>query len=424
MTHATNNTYEYHLTNGLKLIIKEDHRAPVAVSQVWYRVGSGNEYGGITGISHALEHMMFKGTPQHPAGEFSRLMAASGADQNASTSNDFTYYYQELATDKLALSFELEADRMQHLILDPQEFTKEIQVVMEERRMRIDDNPQAIAYERFNAAAFVSSPYHHLTIGWMNDLENLTINDLKQWYQTWYAPNNATVVVVGDVNANQVYTLAKKYFAAIPTKLLPNIKPRIEIAPLGTKNVTVEIPAKLPWLIMGYATPSLVTVKDKQEAYALEVLAGILDAGNSSRLSQDIVRDQQIAATANASYDLTSKRDGLFILTGIPTNKHTVEDLLNSFTAQIKKLQTTPVSSTELERVKTQLVAAKIYSLDSLTGQATELGALDSVGLPWQLADQYSSNINKVTAQQIQTVAQKYLTAEHLTITTLKPANR
>ncbi|HDJ86948.1 MAG TPA: insulinase family protein, partial [Chromatiales bacterium] len=213
---AAGPVHEYRLDNGLRVLVKEDHRAPVVVSQVWYKVGSGDEHGGITGISHALEHMMFQGTAKHPAGEFSRIVAANGGRENAFTGRDYTAYFQLLAKDRLPVSFELESDRMRNLSLKEADFRKEIQVVMEERRLRTDDNPQALTYERFNAAAFVSSPYHHPVIGWMDDLRNLKIGDLRAWYRRWYAPNNATLVVVGDVDPQAVLRLAERYFGPLP----------------------------------------------------------------------------------------------------------------------------------------------------------------------------------------------------------------
>ena len=190
---------EYRLDNGLKLLVKEDHRAPVVVSQVWYKVGASYEHDGITGVSHVLEHMMFKGTDAHPPGEFSRIISENGGRENAFTSKDYTAYFQRLEKSRLAVSFELEADRMRNLHLQDKEFQKEINVVMEERRLRTEDKPTALTYEQFIAAAFVSGSVRIPTIGWMNDLENMELEDLQRWYQRWYAPNNAIVVVVGDV---------------------------------------------------------------------------------------------------------------------------------------------------------------------------------------------------------------------------------
>ncbi|MGB6976911.1 MAG: pitrilysin family protein, partial [Gammaproteobacteria bacterium] len=267
--------HEYQLKNGLKLLVKEDHRAPVAVSQVWYKVGSSYEPRGITGISHALEHMMFRGSEHYGPGEFSRIIADIGGEQNASTSYDYTNYYELLSADKLPIAFQLEADRMRHLLLREQDFKNEIQVVMEERRMRTDDNPQALTFERFMAAAHVANPYHHPTVGWMSDLQNMRVEDLRAWYQKWYAPNNAIVIVVGDVEPEKIHQLAEKYFGELKPVQLPPLKPSPEINTPGKRVITVAAPAKLPWLVMGYNTPVLKTNQHPSDIYALLVLAGI-----------------------------------------------------------------------------------------------------------------------------------------------------
>ena len=204
-TNAETKVFEHTLANGLKVLVKEDHRSPVVVSQVWYKVGSSYEPGGITGISHMLEHMMFKGTDKHPAGEFSRIIAENGGDENAFTGQDYTAYFQTMEASRLAVSFELEADRMRNLHLLPEELKKELQVVTEERRMRTDDNPQAKMQEQFMTMAYSNSPYKHPVIGWPADIANYTVEDLQAWYQRWYAPNNATLVVVGDVQAQSCF---------------------------------------------------------------------------------------------------------------------------------------------------------------------------------------------------------------------------
>jgi zinc protease len=414
-------TQEFRLDNGLRLIVREDHRMPVVVSQVWYKVGSSYEYGGITGISHALEHMMFKGTPNYPKGEFDRLLAEIGARQNATTSLDETAYYQELPADKLALSFQLESDRMRHLLLEPSEFAKEIKVVMEERRLRTEDNPQMMVLERFRAAAFVSSPYHHLPIGWMNDLQNMTIQDLKPWYERWYAPNNAIVVVVGDVDPKQVLILAKQYFGSLKPSVIPAVKPQVELEPRGQRTLEVKAPAQLPILIMGYNVPSLLTAKPREDAYALEVAAAILDGGESARFAKDVVRGRQLASSTGIQYSLYDRLATVFMLLGTPAHGRTVEELKTAFLAHIKRLQTEVVQQTELDRIKTQVLAGKIYSRDSIINQANEIGSLEVVGLPWKTADEYADRIRAVTPQQIQDVAKRYLIPDRLTIATLNP---
>lgn len=415
--------HEFTLENGLHLIIKQDHRAPVIVSQVWYKIGASYEPEGKTGLSHMLEHMMFKGTEKYPPGEFSRIMAANGARENAFTGADYTAYFQTLEKSRLHLSFEMEADRMRNLILTEEEFSKERQVVTEERRRRTEDKPISQMYEHFMATAYQTSPYHNPIIGWMSDIQNYTLADLKAWYQRWYAPNNATVVVAGDVEPQAVLALAKQHFGSLkPSKITPP-HPRPEVEQFGIKRITVKLPAKLPYLVMGYKVPVLKTLTEKNhwEAYALEVLAYILDGGNSARLSKNLIRGQEIATSAGAGYAPFSRLTDLFTLSGIPTNAHTVAELEKAFREQIQQLQTEQVNQAELERVKTQLRASKVYELDSLFYQALKIGKLETVGLDWQLFDSYLDNIKAITAPQLQLVARKYFIDKNLTIATLEP---
>lgn len=418
---AATDTHEYTLPNGLKLIVREDHRAPVVTSQVWYKIGANYEHDGITGVSHALEHMMFKGTHDHPAGEFSRIIAANGGRENAFTGRDYTAYFQELEKSRLPVSFELEADRMRNLLLPPAEFAKEIKVVMEERRLRTEDDPQSQTYEQFLATAFLSSPNRIPVIGWMDDLRNLHVEDVRDWYKLWYAPNNATLVVAGDVQPDAVFALAKRYFGPLKAETLPPIKPRNELPQLGQRRILVKVPAQLPYLIMGYKTPVLRTASAPTEAYALEVLSGILDGGESARLSSRLVRGTQVAAQVDAGYDLYERLDGLFLLDGVPAQGHTVADLEKALRTEVQQLRDAPVSTAELERVKAQVVANAVYQRDSVFNQAMQIGRVETVGLDWRVLDEYPQRIRAVTAAQVQQVARKYLVDDGLTVAELSP---
>lgn len=414
-------THEYTLKNGLKLIVREDHRAPVVLSSVWYRVGSSYEHNGITGISHMLEHMMFKGTKQFEPGVLVKTVTDNGGQQNAMTSYDFTAYYQMWTADKLPLSFKFESDRMRHLQFDQKLFEKEHQVVMEERRMRVDDDPQALMQERFNAAAFVNNPYHHPVIGWMTDIKNYTLANLKDWYQTWYAPNNAIVIVVGDVNPNKVLYQAKRYFGHLKRGVIPQTKPRTEVNGLGERHITVSLPAKLPMLVMGYTVPVLKTAQHSWQPYALDMLANILSAGDSARLPSMLVRGDQIAVEASAYYDLYRLHNGLFILSGTPTVTHTVAQLKAALLTQIRKLQQKPVTIAELDRVKAQMIASNVYQKDSLMYQMYDIGIPETLGLSWKSTRDYVDEISKITPAQIQAVAEEFLNTNGLTVAVLKP---
>jgi len=413
--------HEYKLDNGMRLIVKENHRAPVVVSQIWYRIGSSYEHIGLTGISHVLEHMMFKGTDKHPAGEFSRIIAENGGSENAFTGRDYTSYFQQLEKSRLPVAFALEADRMRHLQLPPKEFDKEVKVVMEERRMRTEDKPSALTYEKFMATAFQVNPYHNPVIGWMDDLKALTVKDLRNWYHTWYSPNNATLVVAGDVEPQTVYALAKQYFGPLEPSVLPVEKPRKEPEQLGERRLIVKRPAELPVLLMGYKVPVLRTAGEPWKAYALEVLANILDGGDSARLSRDLVRGSQIAAGASAGYDLLARHDSLLTLQGTPAQGHSVSELEAALRKQIARLRDTLVHRDELERIKAQVTAAKVYQMDSVFYQAMQIGMLETVGLDWREGERYVERVNAVTPEQIQQVAREYLSDDHLTVAVLEP---
>ena len=414
---------QYELDNGMKILVKEDHRAPVVVSQVWYKVGSSYEYNGITGVSHVLEHMMFKGTKTLGPNEFSKIIAANGGRENAFTGKDYTAYFQRLHKDRLEVSMRLEADRMQNLSLREEDFVKEVNVVKEERRLRTEDKPTSLTYEQFTATAFQSSPYHHPIIGWMEDLDSMRLEDLQAWYERWYSPSNATLVIIGDVEADQVYRMAKKYFGPIPGSKIKPLKPQRETKQRGERRLKVRAQAEVPYLLMGYKVPVLLTAKDPNEVYALEVMAGILDGGNSARLAKDLVRGTQIAVSAGAGYDMYDRIDNLFLFDGRPSTGNSIEVLEEALREQIARLQTTLATQDELDRIKAQVVAAKVYELDSVFYQGMQIGTLETVGLDHTRLDEYVARVRAVTPAQVQAVAKKYLIDEGLTVAILDPIN-
>src|SRR4030066_1674114 len=302
------------LDNGLKIVVKEDHRAPVVVSQIWYKVGASDEPDGLTGISHVLEHMMFKGTSPHKNGEFSRIIAENGGRENAFTGADYTAYFQQLEKSRLAIAFELEAARMRNLVLDDQEVVKEIRVVMEERRLRTDDQPESLAYERFMATAYSTHSYKNPIIGWMRDLEKLTTADLRAWARRWYVPNNATLGGVGDVNPREVIALARQHFGPVPARKLERTRVPAEPAQKETRRSRISAPAQGPALFMGYHAPAFSVRSDDWEPYALMVLNGVLDGGGSARFERELVRKQQIAASADVGFSPTARHPVLFLV--------------------------------------------------------------------------------------------------------------
>jgi len=418
---ASANPFETTLANGLRVIVKEDHRAPTVVHMVWYRAGAIDEVDGTSGVAHVLEHMMFKGTRKLGPGEFSKRVAAVGGRDNAFTSLDYTGYFEQVPKRALPEMMALEADRMANLKLDAKEFAQEIKVVMEERRMRTDDNPQALVQERMNAVAFQAHPYRRPVVGWMNDLENMTYLDARDWYRRWYAPNNATVVVVGDVDHAAVFRLAEKTYGGIQRHVLPVRRPLVEPEQLGIKRLSVKAPAKLPYLEMAWKVPKLRDVEHDREPYALEMMAAVLDGHAASRLSKNLVRGLKIAQSAGAGYDSTLRGEAQFVLDGQPAEGHTVADLEAALRAEIKRIQDEPVGAEELERIKTQILASQIYKRDSMMGQATEIGSAEVNGVGWRNIDKILDQIRGVTAAEVQAAAKKYFRDDTLTVAVLDP---
>ena len=416
-------THEFRLDNGLKLIVREDHRAPVVVSQLWYKVGSSYETPGKTGLSHALEHMMFKGSAKLGPGESSRVLRELGAEENAFTSDDYTAYYQVLASDRLSVAFELEADRLASLRLPPEEFKREIEVIKEERRLRTEDNPSAKAYERFQALAFPASGYHTPTIGWMADLERMTVEELRAWYETWYVPNNATLVVVGDVVPSEVHALAQRYFGSIAQRPVPQAQIPLELSTPGQRLLTLHLPTQLPSLMMGFNVPGLATSKTPREVHALRLIGALLDGGYSARLPSRLERGEELVSGAGSSYDAYTRGDSLFVLSATPNVQKgkTLTEVEAGLWRQLDDLKNTPPSAEELARVRAQVIAGLVYERDSITSQATTIGQLETVGLSWQLMDGELAELSAVTPSDIQQAAQTYFTRDRLSVAHILP---
>lgn len=422
--HANGPIHHFTLNNGLKILVKEDHRAQVAVTMLFYNVGSADEPGGLTGVSHALEHLMFKATRKYPSGMFSKTIAALGGQENAMTNYDYTAYYEQTAASELPAILALEAQRMQHLQFDATEFAKEMNVIREERQLRTDNNPQALTFERYLAASQLSAPYHHPIIGWMSDLQQMRLKDVKTWYQLFYTPNNATLVIVGDVDPVQVQSLAALYFEKIPRGPDFIRKKQTEPPALGPKSLRVHAAAQVPVLLFGYTVPGVTTAEQAWEPYALEIINGILDAGTHARFSKNLVRNRHIASSADVYYNLYTRYQSQIIFYGTPTQTHTVSDLQQAIGKELKRLQQEKVSETELTRVKTQIIAQKTFEQDSFFNQAMELGLFNILNLPESSTEIYLENIKKITPQQIQDAAQRYFREEAMTKAVLYPDNK
>lgn len=414
-------TSEFILKNGLHVIVQEDHRAPTVAHMVWYRAGSMDEVNGTTGVAHVLEHMMFKGTKTLKPGEFSARVAALGGRENAFTARDYTAYFQQVHRSRLADVMALEADRMHHLILSKEEYDKEIQVVMEERRWRTEDRAQSRVYEAFMAAMYQAHPYRVPTIGWLSDLQSMTYLDAQQWYKTWYAPNNATLIVTGDVKPEEVRQLAEKTYGKLKSQPLPQRKPQTEPAQQGVRRIEVKAPAENAYVIMGYHVPRLSQVAGDEEPYALDVLAAVLDGYPGARLNSTLVRQQRVADQAGAGYDLIARGPAAFVLDGTPAEGKTTTDVEAALKSELRHIAEHGVSEQELTRVKTQLIASQVYKRDSIFGQAMEIGSYEMSGFSWRDTDRVLEKLKAVTAAQVQAVARKYFKDDQLTVAVLIP---
>lgn len=417
---ALSKTLSQTLPNGLKVIVKEDRRAPVAVSQLWYRVGSVDEQQGKTGLSHALEHMMFKGTPSVPAGEFSRRVAALGGQNNAYTNRNETVYFENVAAKNLPEVLKLEADRMQNLNFSDKDFVNEMNVIREERRQRTEDNASGKLWEHVYLNSYTAAPLRAPVIGYMDDLHGLKADDLRAWYKQWYAPNNAVLVVVGDVDAAKTVQTASKLFGPIPAKQLPvrnRLTETAEREPVRAE--TTSAVTRQPLVALSYRVPKLENLYDSVP-YALDILSEILSGNTSSRLDKNLVRGSQAAVSVGVNYDMLSREMPLFSIFAMPNNGVSEQDLLAAVRAEIKNIADNGIGKEELKRIRTQMDASEIYAKDSMTSQASIIGQLETRGFKYTDEAELRRRLHKITEQDVQNAA-KLLTANRESVVVVKP---
>ena len=417
---------QFQLSNGMQLIVQPDRRAPTAVHMVWVRVGSMDEVDGTSGVAHVLEHMMFKGSRSVPPGEFSRRVAALGGQENAFTSLDYTGYYQQIPAHRLEDVMRLEADRFAHNEWPDAEFRKEIEVVKEERRLRTEDQPRALLWEQLSAAAFTASPYRRPIVGWMSDLDAMTPEDVRQFHRQWYVPGNAAVVVAGDVDVAQVRALAEKYYGSIPTRAVPTRKPRTEPPQRGLRRIEVKAPAEQAYVALAFRVPALTAVDapsaEDRDALALIVLSAVLSGYDGARLERALTQGaQRVADSADSGASVMGRGPAQFVLTGVPAQGKTARQVEDALRAELARVARDGVSAAELERVKTQWIAAKVYERDSVMRQAQSLGQHWVQGWPLDAEDRLLAQLRTVTPQQVQAVAQRYFGDDQLTVATLLP---
>ncbi len=416
---------QFTLTNGLTVIVKPDRRAPTAVHMLWVRVGSIDEVDGTSGVAHVLEHMLFKGSREVKPGEFSRRVAALGGQENAFTARDYTGYFQQIPANRLEDVMKLEADRFANNLWPDEEFTKELEVVKEERRLRTDDSPRAQLFEQMNATIFQASPYRRPIIGWMSDLDAMTPQDARDFYRQWYVPANAAVVVAGDVDVAQVRALAEKYYGGIAARPVPARKPREEPQQAGIRSIDFKAPASQSVVALAFKVPQIASFEPSaqaDDALALTVLAAVLDGYDGARLARALTQGpDRLADSADAWNGLWGRGPQIFSLAGVPAPGKTPEQLQAALRAEVAKIAKDGISAAELARVKTQWVASEVYKLDSVMNQARELGSYWALGLPLDAGERLIARLRAVTAAQVQAVAGNYFGDDQLTVATLRP---
>jgi zinc protease len=413
---AAEDVLEATLDNGLRVLLLQDHRSPLVSFQVWYRVGSRNERPGATGLAHLLEHMMFKGTTAYGPRMFATLIEQSGGQDNAFTSQDYTSYFVTIAADKLDLVVALEADRMRNLLLDAKDFESERLVVMEERRTRTEDDPEGFLGEELSAIAFVAHPYRSPIVGWMEDLRGLRVEDAREFYRTYYVPNNALVVAAGDFKAPELLEKIRRAFGAIPRAADPPPVRVVEPRQNGERRVTVRKEAQLSPVFIGYPVPNFRS----PDAPALELLSTILSEGRSSRLHRRLVYERQIALNAGGDYSYFSADPNLFWFFATALPGQTPEALERALMEEVERLKTEPVSAAELERAKNQIEAAFVFRQDSVYSRASLLARFELIG-GWRLRDQFVPAIRAVTAADLQRVARAHFPDERRNVGVLLP---
>lgn len=419
---------QFVLSNGLTVIVKPDRRAPTAVHMLWVRVGAMDEVDGTSGVAHVLEHMMFKGTRELKPGEFSRRVAALGGRENAFTGRDYTGYHQQIPAGKLEEVMKLEADRFAHNQWADEEFKREIEVVKEERRLRIMDSPRAMLYEVISGTVFLASPYRRPISGWMSDLDAMTAQDVREFYRRWYVPANAAVVVAGDVDPAAVRRLAEKHYGSIPARAIPVRKPRAEPPQAGIRRVEHKAPAEQSYVALSFKVPQLRSFEPSaqaDEALALTVLAAVLDGYSGARLDRALTQGpDRVADSAGAGNGLWGRGPQLFTLDGVPAPGKTPEQVEAALRAEVARVARDGVTEAELTRVKTRWIAAEVFKLDSVMSQARELGSYWAQGLPLDAGERLIERLRGVTAAQVQAVAGKYFGDDQLTMGTLRPLPR
>jgi zinc protease len=406
------------LENGLRVLVQDDPRNPIVAVQVFYRVGSRNERPGATGLAHFLEHMMFKGTPTYARGEIARLIEQSGGRDNAYTTKDVTSYYTNIAADKLDLVLRIEADRMRHLLLDAAEIDSERKVVAEERRMRSEDDPDGLVYEAMSSLAFKAHPYRWPIIGWMSDIARINRAELRAFYDTYYVPNNAILVIAGDVRGPAALAMVRRHFGKIARGAAPPPVTAVEPPALDERRLVVRREqAQLPLVNIAWHVPNHTS----PDAPALELLSTVLSSGRTSRLYQKLVYEKRMVLSAGGDYSYFSLDPSLFWFWAAPLPGQAPEAVEQALVAEIERLKQEVVPEEELVRARNQIEASFVWEQDSVFSRASVLGRFEMLG-SWRLLDDYLPRLRAVTAADLQRVAQTYFALDRKNVSILLPA--
>jgi zinc protease len=406
------------LDNGLRVLVQDDPRNPIVAVQVFYRVGSRNERPGATGLAHFLEHMMFKGTPTYGRGQIARLIEENGGRDNAYTTKDLTSYYTTIAADRLDLVLRIEADRMRHLLLDAAEIDSERKVVMEERRMRSEDDPDGLVYEAMSSLAFKAHPYRWPIIGWMSDIARINRAELRAFYDTYYLPNNAILVIAGDVRAPAALAMARRHFGRIARGAVPPPVTAVEPAPLDERRLVVRREqARLPVVNIAWHVPNHTSA----DAPALELLSTVLSSGRTSRLYQKLVYEKRMVLGAGGDYSYLSLDPSLFWFYAAPLPGQAPEAVEQALLAEIERLKQEVVPEEELARARNQTEASFVWQQDSVFSRASVLGRFEMLG-SWRRLDDYLPKLRAVTAADLQRVARTYFALDRKNVSILLPA--
>ncbi|WP_436718008.1 M16 family metallopeptidase [Roseibium algicola] len=404
------NLESFTLDNGLQVVVIPDRRAPVVTHMIWYKVGSADEPEGQSGVAHFLEHLMFKGTHDHPNGEFSKMVADRGGQENAFTSTDYTAYFQKVAKQHLPLMMKLEADRMENLVLSDEVVTPERDVVLEERRMRVDSEPGSRLQEALNSITFVNHPYGSPVIGWQSEIEALNKEAAIAFYDRFYTPNNAVVVIAGDVDVDAVRKLAQETYGKVARRAEPGERLRPAEPPLaGERRIAVSDPrVRQESLSQIWIVPSQTTGEGRTPE-ALDVLSYILGEGPSSRLHKALVLDQEAALSAGAYYQGSALDNGRFGLYAVPRPGYTLEDMERLIATELQKLLETGVTEEEVKRARNSMVASAIYAQDSQSGLARLFGGALTTGQTIENVQTWPSQVQAVTPEDVLDAARTYL---------------